>query len=66
VKPPTDPRLRAFAEALGRLLADAVWREIDPKNAKAARQDGTSQDHEHAEERQRPYHDGKRSRRSAP
>ena len=26
--PPTDPRRRAFAEALGRLLAEVVWAEL--------------------------------------
>ncbi len=30
-----DPRRRAFADALGRLLADAVWREITSGNPAA-------------------------------
>ena len=30
--PPPDPRRRAFAEALGRLVADLTWREIVGSN----------------------------------
>lgn len=27
-----DPRRRAFAEALGRAIAEAVWRDVRPEN----------------------------------
>ena len=36
---PTDPRRRAFAEALGRLVAGAIWREFAAGNVPDARQD---------------------------
>lgn len=30
-QPPVDARRRAFAEALGRLVAAAVWRDLQPQ-----------------------------------
>ena len=33
MSPPLDPRRRAFADALGRLIANQIWREITNGNA---------------------------------